>query len=265
MPAEIPIMDLQYTMAEQTIASAQQVSDGSFWARAIRETGPKVDVPSPRKLLKNAAERTNMKGVLGVTLPLSTLSNVFVLPSEGSLTYAFHEMGTQIDIPRAIAIGAVGGAFAASTIIEAKALEKKGFSVDPVGTAFHIATGKPYLSSIIDHLWDVFQLSFPLDVIAFINKDVQLLTDSVIAAAATFSAWNITINTLIATGMIDPVIEKAKKIGEATWRRIRNKERNSDLEEIKKDLDEIERVLNIVKKIQELTPGKEVDLTRHEE
>lgn len=173
----------------------------------------------------SAKERINPEG-LAVTSSIFLASIPSILPIEATLTYAIHELsGDNPDLARAALVGVSGVANIASVALESRALKEKEYSASPYGSAFNIMTGKPVVSSVLEHAGNhaYLQLTNPISAIAIYNSDSQLLIDSIIATSLTIPLWFIPFNALILSGKTDPFVNKMKSVRESAMRKFRKK------------------------------------------
>lgn len=185
-----------------------------------------LPLPSdPKRWWKSAKERISPEG-LAVTSSIFTASIPSIFTIEASLTTATHLLSSgSPDLARATLIGISGVANVASVVLESRALRGKEYSASPYGSAFNIMTGKPVLSSTLEHAGNhiYLQLTNPINAIAVYNHDDQLLVDSIIATSLTIPVWFIPFNALILSGRIDPFVNRMKRIRESAWGKIRKK------------------------------------------
>jgi hypothetical protein len=176
------------------------------------------------EVIRNARERINPEGFAASTA-ISTASWGTFIPMEAGITYTIHEIAQQTD-PNALKIAIAGGlgiANAASIALEARALRRKQYSASPVGTTLNIATGRPLISSVGEHVLNNVQLNLmnPINAVALLNNDPQLLSESVAATSFAITLWAGPINHLIAEGKADPLINTMKRVRQATWGRFK--------------------------------------------
>ncbi len=180
-------------------------------------------MPSVKERYQAAKSRVNPEGI-AVTSAIFTASIPSILPIEIGLTTATHMLSSG-DLPRAALVGLSGVANVASVAFEARNLREREYSASPYGTTFNIMTGKPRLSSVLEHAGNhvYLQLTNPINAIAVYNRDDQLLVDSIIATSLTIPAWFIPFNLLIASGRIDPFVNRMKTVRESVVGKIRRK------------------------------------------
>lgn len=182
-------------------------------------------MPSVRERYHSAKGRINPEGV-AVTSTIFTASIPSILPIEAGLTTATHLLSSGTpDLARATLIGVSFVANAASIALEARNLRERQYSASPYGTTFNIMTGRPVMSSALEHAGNhvYLQLTNPINAIAVYNHDNQLLVDSIIATSLTIPVWFIPFNALIASGRIDPFVNRVKKVRESIAQKIRRK------------------------------------------
>lgn len=182
-------------------------------------------MPSLRERYRSAKSRTNPEGV-AVSSSIFMASIPSILPIEAGLTTAVHQLSSGTpDLARFTLIGISGAVNIASVALEARALREKEYSASPVGTTFNIMTGKPVVSSALEHLGNhiFLTLTNPINAIAVYNRDDQLLVDSLIATSLTIPVWFIPFNALIISGRIDPLVNGMKRIRESVRGKIRKK------------------------------------------
>ncbi len=183
-------------------------------------------IPSVKERYVSAKGRINPEG-LAVTSAIFTASIPSILPIEASLTTAAHILSNNgsPDLTRSALVGVSLALNAASIAIESRVLRDKDYSASPYGSAFNIMTGKPRLSSALEHAGNhvYLQLTNPINVIAIYNHDDQLLVDSIIATSLTIPAWFIPFNLLIASGRTDSFVNRMKRVRESAVNKIRKK------------------------------------------
>lgn len=181
--------------------------------------------PNPKRWWNDAKGRINPEGI-AVTSSITLASIPAILPIEIGLTAAIHELSSgSPDVGRFSAVVFSGVANAASVSLERRALREKEYSASPVGTTLNIMTGRPVLSSVLEHLGNYAYLTTtnPINAVAIYNQDAQLLIDSLIATSLTLPLWYMPFNKLILAGKIDPFVNKMKSIRESISERIRKR------------------------------------------
>lgn len=182
-------------------------------------------MPSVRERYHSAKSRINPEGV-AVSSSIFMASIPSILPIEAGLTTAAHYLsaGTP-DLARLTLIGLSGAANIASVALEARSLREKEYSASPVGTSLNIMTGRPMMSSALEHLGNqaFLTLTNPINAIAVYNCDDQLLVDSLIATSLTIPVWFIPFNALIISGRTDPFVNGMKRIRESVLGKIKKK------------------------------------------
>ncbi len=174
---------------------------------------------------RSARDRINPEGVV-VATTMGAVSFPLMIPLEASITAAIQEFTNgEPNLARLGVIAASGLANAASITIESRALREKEFSGSLGGTTWNIMTGKPRLSSTLDHLanYGLLTVANPVNAVAIYNSDSQLLIDSLIASSIVIPLWDIPVNTLIVKGKIDPVVKKMRSIRESLVNKFRKR------------------------------------------
>lgn len=184
-------------------------------------------MPNFREAYRSAKGRINPEGV-AVTSFIATASIPSMLPIEIGLTTAIHEMARgDPNLVRLTAVVLSGAANAASVALEARALKKTEYSASPGGTALYIMTGKPEVSSALEHGLNYAQLTLinPINAIAIYNNDAQLFVDSLIATSLIIPLWNLPFNGLIVQGKMDSIVNRMRRGRKSIWGRIKNRGR----------------------------------------
>lgn len=252
MPVEIPITDLQYSMAKQSITSSKRAFDGNFWREAIRETEPKIELnpkiiateaaTGAKRWVAHAASRISPEGVVASGV-ISTASWFYNTPVGVPISDAIHNLGwnTEASVAKVAAVAILGGVGAASVALEAKTFEKKKYSSSPPGTILYEGTGRARLSSALVHIADHAWLSLlnPYVGAGIVHNDTRSIIDGFLAVSSTLLAWNLSWNMLILKGKADPFVNKIKPYTDrlisgknSLLRRIRRNEKSKMKEDI---------------------------------
>jgi hypothetical protein len=181
-------------------------------------------MPNLRESYRAARQRVSFEG-LSVSTTIAFGSNAVMIPLETVITEGIHQVGTVTD-PNLFTFGGLillAAANAISIRAEAKALREKLFSASPVASTLNIMTGKSYVSALGEHAFSYTTLSVlnPINAVAIINNDHQLLAESVGATLLAYPLWLTSMNTLISQGRVDPVVNGIRRVRKSVWAKIK--------------------------------------------
>jgi len=165
-------------------------------------------MPNIIEAYRAARKRVKPEG-LAFSGTCSFISPAIMLPIQGGITFAAHEIAKEIDpnLVKFFTIAIIGLANALSLIAETKALSRENYSDSPLATTFNILTGRPFLSSLAGHFLNYAQLSVLSPIEASIVGDKNIILEGAIASTLTLPAFSIPLNTLVLTGRARPFVE----------------------------------------------------------
>ena len=94
------------------------------------------------------------------------------------------------------------------------ALEQEGYAASPGTTLLNYATEKPFLSATLDHITNIGVLAAPGIALGAFGNDPEIAVKSFWAASLAVPMWNISANSAILAGVLDPVVERLKEISD---------------------------------------------------
>lgn len=108
---------------------------------------------------------------------------------------------------------------------DAEALRREHFDASTVGTVMYPFTGNPMFTAIAEQGINIFSVGTisPVSLLIGATRDFQVYPASIAAAAILMLGWYNFVNSAIARGELDDVLEPLKKKREAFVERIKNK------------------------------------------
>ena len=167
-------------------------------------------------------------GALVTVATLDIAAGFVVLPTLESAAATAINTGMNTDplltIPTLVA--SIAGLTALSIRQEIRALKKERFSATTVGTLAFTVTGEPLISSVFNHAGNYFfdtLLLNPVTTFAIVTQNPQLVAESFAATPFATASWYAIVNTFIARGEVEKVLNPIKKAQHVTLDKIKHK------------------------------------------
>jgi len=177
----------------------------------------------------------------GISLALAVASGPVLITAQTALTFGLAKVLEHSTTPiPAIVVGLIA-LNAASIAVEAKTLERKGFSNNPPSSILSILVGDiavrtplikdyPLLASIfvstVSHLYHLIPVGLMNPYLLynfqalFMGDKGKLFLENFASISTALALWNIATNYLILNGKVDPLVNTINKVGKKITDRV---------------------------------------------
>ena len=172
-------------------------------------------------------------GAFATVATLDLAAGFVVLPTLETTVAA--AINAAMNTDPALTIPAVAGSIVGLTALsirqEIRALRQERISATTVATGTFTITGDAALSSVINHAGNYFfdtLILNPVTTVAILTHNTQLAAESFATTPFATASWYMAVNTLIASGQVEKLVNPINKVKEATLGRVTRKiKRNS--------------------------------------